>query len=392
MTHTIGIPLIGGPQWVAGWRYMINLVETLAEYGPESLEVCILAGADARDHPDLAHLNTLPRTRVVWDARLDPANRNRRLARAVLTGLDADAWGVFRDSGVDVIFEVANFFGWRLPIPAIAWIPDFQHRALPEFFTRAIWLRREIGLRAQIGSGRMVMLSSRASEADCLAFYPGASGRTRVVRFAVATEEARSVDDAIAKARALGLGDRFFFLPNQLWAHKNHRIAIKAAAALKRMGDSSLIVATGPASDHRAPRLREELDALIDTLRVGDQFRFLGNISYPEVRALGLCCTATINPSRFEGWSTTVEEAKALGTPLLLSDLAVHREQAAGNARFFGLDAPDELARLIHETPTRTPAKIKRDRVAAAVRNDERRREFAAAFAATVEAALAMRR
>jgi glycosyltransferase involved in cell wall biosynthesis len=43
--------------------------------------------------------------------------------------------------------------------------------------------------------------------------------------------------------------------------------------------------------------------------------------------------TALINPSLFEGWSTTVEEAKSTGTPMILSDLGVHREQAEGMAR-----------------------------------------------------------
>ena len=36
---------------------------------------------------------------------------------------------------------------------------------------------------------------------------------------------------------------------------------------------------------------------------------------------------AVINPSLIEGWSTTVEEAKSLGVPLILSDIPVHREQ-----------------------------------------------------------------
>ncbi|TIN29445.1 hypothetical protein [Mesorhizobium sp.] len=33
-----------------------------------------------------------------------------------------------------------------------------------------------------------------------------------------------------------------------------------------------------------------------------------------------------LKPSHIEGWSTTVEEAKSLGTPMLLSDIPLHRE------------------------------------------------------------------
>jgi glycosyltransferase involved in cell wall biosynthesis len=39
-----------------------------------------------------------------------------------------------------------------------------------------------------------------------------------------------------------------------------------------------------------------------------------------------------------------VEEAKALGTPLLLSSLDVHREQAGDRATFFDPRSPRELA------------------------------------------------
>jgi glycosyltransferase involved in cell wall biosynthesis len=53
---------------------------------------------------------------------------------------------------------------------------------------------------------------------------------------------------------------------------------------------------------------------------------------------------ALINPSCFEGWSTTVEEAKSFGAPLVLSDIEVHREQAGDTARYFGLDDPATLA------------------------------------------------
>lgn len=52
-----------------------------------------------------------------------------------------------------------------------------------------------------------------------------------------------------------------------------------------------------------------------------------------------------INPSFFEGWSTTVEEAKYRGKPILLSDLKVHREQAPAKSVFFDPNDPEDLAK-----------------------------------------------
>ena len=60
-----------------------------------------------------------------------------------------------------------------------------------------------------------------------------------------------------------------------------------------------------------------------------------------HVYALMRTSMALINPSRFKGWSTTVEEAKSFGVPLILSDIDVHREQTDGTARYFGIDDPD---------------------------------------------------
>ena len=53
---------------------------------------------------------------------------------------------------------------------------------------------------------------------------------------------------------------------------------------------------------------------------------------------------AVLNPSLFEGWSTTVEEARALQVPMVLSDLPVHQEQADGIARFFDRTSASSLA------------------------------------------------
>ena len=51
--------------------------------------------------------------------------------------------------------------------------------------------------------------------------------------------------------------------------------------------------------------------------------------------------------SRFEGWSTVIQDAKALGRPLLCSDIAVHREQVPRALGFFPTDGAEVLAELL---------------------------------------------
>ena len=44
---------------------------------------------------------------------------------------------------------------------------------------------------------------------------------------------------------------------------------------------------------------------------------------------------AIIQPSYFEGWSMLVEDCRALGKQVFVSDIPVHREQSPTDATFF---------------------------------------------------------
>lgn len=70
-------------------------------------------------------------------------------------------------------------------------------------------------------------------------------------------------------------------------------------------------------------------------------------LPYADVLGLMRTAVAVINPSLMEGWSTTVEEAKSLGAPLILSDIPVHREQASTIADFFDAQSPASLAQVL---------------------------------------------
>jgi glycosyltransferase involved in cell wall biosynthesis len=110
-------------------------------------------------------------------------------------------------------------------------------------------------------------------------------------------------------------------------------------------------------------------------------------IPYDDVQALMLSAAALINPSRFEGWSTTVEEAKSLGVEMLLSDINVHREQAEQNALFFEQDKPAQLAEQMSTLSSISIDKRIEDMKQAAERSRTFMSLFAMKFTTVVEAA-----
>jgi glycosyltransferase involved in cell wall biosynthesis len=108
-------------------------------------------------------------------------------------------------------------------------------------------------------------------------------------------------------------------------------------------------------------------------------------IPLSHVYALLRACTALINPSRSEGWSTTVEEAKSFGVPMILSDLDVHREQTTGTARYFGTDDPATLADYLVQAAQESVAPLVRSLVPD---HDDRVAAFATDFANTIRHAI----
>ena len=95
-----------------------------------------------------------------------------------------------------------------------------------------------------------------------------------------------------------------------------------------------------------------------------------------------------INPSRFEGWSTPVEEAKALGTPMILSNISLHQEQAPA-AKFFDPDQAEALADILSKASQKTPERAAVSDLQSA--QHSRRAAYAQAFLKAVRGAQNLR-
>ncbi|MBI5321101.1 glycosyltransferase family 1 protein [Bradyrhizobium sp.] len=375
----VAFTYISRRRWAGGYNYQLNLFAALARHCPGKIVPVLFAGT-SEPAAELAPFSKISGVEVVQAGAFD--RQYAGLAAALVTGIDRKAADAFETKSIDVVFENARFFGWRLPVPALAWFPDFQHRKLPGLFSPVARWRRELGFRAQIASHRSILLSSESALADFRAAYPGASNPVAVARFATEPSPDLLTADAAAVIAEHRLPEKFFYLPNQFYRHKNHLLVINALTILKQRGVDVVVAASGSTeeprkSDYFSGLMREVADRGIQA-----NFRYLGLIPLPHVYALLCSSMALINPSRFEGWSTTVEEAKSFGVPMILSDLAVHREQAGAGARYFEVDNAEALAgHLVAVAQSAEPP---------AVRNllpglDKRVAAFALDFVAAVE-------
>lgn len=372
----VGFLLIGDGQWRGGINYQRTVLQAIGDglkgkveaklfVAPSQLELATDAFGDVLDDPPIV------------DPRVLGAGKGCRAIGAMLVGRDRLMSELFLENEVDLVFETARFFGRSFPIKILAWMPDFQHRYLPELFDRSSWWKREIGFQAQARSGRHVMLSSRTAKIDCEEFYPTVKGRTHVVRFAPALDPLSVVKRVTHVRQAYHLPQRYFYMPNQFWAHKNHSLVLKALLRLRdagRLNELPPIIMTGPVEDPRNPGLFARTMNEAKQAGIDQWFRHLGLIVMDDVLALNAGSLAVLNPSLFEGWASSVEEAKSLGSTMILSDIPVHREQAP-EARFIDPHDENDVAAQLLDIAKRRSVR-QNDFAILRVENERRKSEF----------------
>lgn len=238
----------------------------------------------------------------------------------------------------------------------IYWIPDFQEHFLPAFFTPLEVMRRKNWQLLISKTKQYLLLSSQDALKTFEELYPQATVNRFVLNFAVTLPSINGIDgDALVEKYNIKLP--FFICPNQFWIHKNHMIVLEAVSILKQRGISINMVFTGKESDYRLPDYSNQIRRRIVELDIEHNCKLLGFIDRKELVKLIVMSAAVIQPSKFEGWSTSIEDAKALYKLVIASEIPVHKEQLINNAVFFNGDNAIMLANTIENT-LRVPIKI----------------------------------
>jgi glycosyltransferase involved in cell wall biosynthesis len=383
MRTRVAFTVFGGDGWTGGINYLRNLLSALADLPAKPVEAVLFVAPDMPVDSVAMLLPFLAQPPVVvpgWGSGL--GTRARRLFGSALLQRDLVSLQAFRAQRIDLVFQHAAWYGLAFPLPTLAWIADFQHRHLPQMFSTANRWKRDLGYAALSRCATRLMVSSEDARQDCERFFPASRERVEVLPFCVTPPDAGQALAPAEVRRLHGLPERYFYMPNQLWRHKNHGLVIEALHLLKQRGEPIVVVGTGKAADGRNPDHPEKMLALARRYGLADDFRFLGLVPYEHVMPLALGSLALLNPSLLEGWSTTVEEAKALGVPMLLSGIALHREQAGALARYFDPHSVEDLAACLAAAWAELPEPASRAEAQAAVlaAYRQKRLAFAEAF------------
>ncbi len=256
------------------------------------------------------------------------------------------------------------------PFRRIPWIPDFQHKHLPEQFSAEDKRERDKSHALCGRLGDAILCSSQASWDDFVRFHPRHAGKARVQRFPSLYAFVPPPEKPGDAVRRYHLPQKFALVANQFWAHKNHRVVVEAVALLAARGVRVPVAFTGLPADYRDPE-NANVSALLQAIAregLAGQVVPLGLVPKADLTDLLRATAVVIQPSRFEGWSTSVQDARALGRPVICSDLPVHREQAPDALGHFGCDDPKALADILERSwPGLSPGpNVDRERAALA--------------------------
>src|SRR5215471_1865021 len=319
-------------KWIGGRYYLQHLVKSVASLPKgEQIGMSDVWWQESANEDPFAEVRGLLNRSVVVG---NPTNIGRRLRRKMyrLANRIKDASDLFRSAQIGVLFPV-------LPcaapgIPFVFWLSDFQYLELPELFGEQLAQWYAENNRTNVLKATRVVLSSRHAHNTLRNVFPEALSKSRVIHFCSVPDDDWWRLDPVSAATARKLGP-FLLFSNQFTHHKNHEIVFEAVRILRDRGTDVRVVCTGSTYGFRGDDYFSKLRTFIDNNRLNSHIQILGMLPRDEHVALMRRSIAMIQPSRFEGWSTAVEDAKTLGKTPLVSDTSVHREQLGDDYPFF---------------------------------------------------------
>lgn len=377
----IGLEAGFDPGWPAGLMYVRNLVYSLVALPREERPLVRLLPITADTVGRIADLGQLAGVEIAAPVGLHPSllEARLRLRRAVRKYIQPRVGRILERSfeGLDVTYPD---FGRALPrVPQMHWIPDLQHVHLPDLFSAEELGSRSRRVRDAAFSTDFIVLSSESARQDLLDLHPSLTATLHVWRFCTTlNENERGGRDP---REAFDLPEAYLYVANQFWAHKEHLTLFKALLLLRAEGVTPTVVCTGPMTEPRDPTYVPGLLRFLAENGLDEQVRLLGLLERKDQLQVLRYSAGVIQPSRFEGWSTVIEDAKAVGRPVLASDISVHVEQAPDGI-FFETGSVEDLARTIRTwLPSLAAGPDPAAEESAAIETEQRRKNAGRHFA-----------
>jgi len=348
---TLGIVFNYDENWIGGTYYILNIIKTLQFLEDSKKPKLIILGTRNEDfdiikniqYPYIEYviINLLP---PVWERALN------RVSRFFLKKEQFIAKNNFKE--IDILFPAKSNPVFRTIKNKLFWIPDFQEKYLPQFFTEKE-IKERLDNQLLISKEKHLLFSSLIAKNDFETYFPESTIKKYVYCFTSILEKNNNFQAGEVLKKYNLSNENYFFSPNQFWKHKNQIIILEALKKLKEMEQLNFnVYFSGKENDYRYPTYFEDLVHFVEHNQLNENVKFLGFIDREDQICLMDNAMAIIQPSLFEGWSTVVEDVKALNQNCIVSNIAVHKEQLAHQGYFFDPNNTDSLIEQIVKVKT----------------------------------------
>jgi glycosyltransferase involved in cell wall biosynthesis len=353
MVKKIALMAVGDEAWQGGIQYITNIVGALnADGGKELLELNLFK-RPAQNFTELDKFKDINIKVHDIETVLEPWNLSNRIKwygqRKLMKRIYPRMENFLIRNQFDYVFP-ATLSDCNHKLNAGSWIADFQYRHFPDGADKKITENAHRVISFIVNNTSKIVLSSKSCESDCMRFFPSAKGKTHVMPFSVFLDKhILEFNNFESVRKKYSLPEKFLIVSNLFAPTKNHKTLFRAIGILKERGIQVDLVCTGNIVAYSNQSYTNEVLQMLTEYKIRNQVQLLGLIPRADQLALYRMAVAMVQPSVSEGWNTAVEEAKALGKKLILSNIEVHLEQYPDNPYFFeSLNAEDLADKIKH--------------------------------------------
>ena len=248
---------------------------------------------------------------------------------------------------------------YNLSIPTITNLHDIQHEYYPEFFTKTELLRRDVQYTNTAKYTSKMIASGLSMKKDFVKKYPFLKKKISIIHEGINIKMFQErMKDSVTKKffnKKKIFKQKFFFLPAQLWKHKNHITVIKGFEKFNITNKNNIkLVFCG----HRYP----ETEYIFDYIKKKSLTNviYLNVINYKKLIWCMQNCISVICPALYESSSLVNLEAIASKTTIISSNIPTNLEKA----KFFKINTfkklnPVDLSKVFYKISHSNSHRIK---------------------------------
>ena len=335
--------ILRDPNWHGGINYLRSLTSAISLLKKKDINIYLFTSSDQ----NLKILNNF-QTKIIKSFFFNQNLINRIINKFSFLLFNKNIFieRVLKKYKINILSHTnyTNFKG----IKTVSWIGDFQYIHYPNFFGKLIVERNKALHDDLVKNSNKVIVSCDFSKNDFLKRYINFRNKVNILKFVPTIIEPKKLLKFSQIKKRYNISKNFYFVPNQFWKHKNHECIFKAIKYLNSKKIFPNIVFAGKLDDYRNPDFINKVKEILNSKKIKN-LKYLGELKYIEICSLLYNCKAVINPSFFEGWSTSVEESKIYNKTCILSNIPTHLEQKPRNGIFFNPNNFKELAKVIQK-------------------------------------------